>query len=110
MNIFDNLDFSTDAEVVSDIFQDAAAGFRVERILSSGQTSEIYEQDEDEFVLLLEGEARLLIWDEVEREVLLKKGDSLWIPAHQRHQVSYTSESCIWLCVFAKREVVEGND
>ncbi len=101
MNIFEGLDFDTDAELVTELLGKPAAGLRIERILSNGQTSEIYDQDENEWVVLFEGEAKIKIFGEEEREVLLAKGDSLWIPSHQLHQVVYTSKRCVWLCVFS---------
>lgn len=72
---------------------------RVERILSSGQTSEIYDQDENELVILLKGEAKI----EFEKTAIsLKEGDIINIKAHQKHRVSFTSKEppCIWLCLF----------
>ena len=73
---------------------------RVERILSSGQTSEIYDQDEDELVFLLKGDAKIKF--EEKDEVRLNEGDFLKIKAHEKHQVTYTSKNppCVWLCVF----------
>ncbi|HIZ83266.1 MAG TPA: cupin domain-containing protein [Firmicutes bacterium] len=77
---------------------------RVERILSWGQTSPDgfwYDQDEDEWVVLLQGEAEL---DFGHERVRLQTGQSYMIPAHARHRVTYTSAQppCIWLCVFSK--------
>jgi len=74
-------------------------GLRIERILSApGSASGPYDQDMDEWVLLLQGEALL----EIEGErVNLKAGEALSIPAHARHRVLDTSAdpSCIWLAV-----------
>lgn len=77
-------------------------GLRVERIVSHGHTTpedHWYDQEEDEWVLILEGSAHLLF--EKDRVVSLSRGDHLLIPAHQKHRVSYTSSPCIWLAVFA---------
>lgn len=74
---------------------------RIERIVSTGQTTGWYDQEEDEFVLLLEGNAKL----EFEtREIQLTPGDCILIKAHEKHRVSYTSSQppCVWLCVFMK--------
>ena len=73
---------------------------RVERIISSGQTSAIYDQEENELVFLLAGEAKIKFIEK--GEIHLREGDTLNIKAHERHQVTFTSESppCIWLCVF----------
>ncbi len=75
---------------------------RVERIISTGQTTGWYDQEETEFVALLQGEAVL---EFVHGEKLhLKPGDTCIIEPHQRHRVCSTSTNpaCIWLCVFWK--------
>ncbi len=74
----------------------------IERIISTGQTTppgEWYDQDKDEWVILLQGEAILSYEDE--SQVTLTVGDYLFIPAHQKHRVEYTSSNppCIWLAV-----------
>lgn len=73
---------------------------RIERIVSTGQTSDWYDQAETEYVILLEGRAQLVF--EGNKTVVLVKGDTLLIPPHQKHRVAYTSADppCIWLCVF----------
>jgi len=75
---------------------------RVEKIVSNGQTTPSngwYDQDENEFVLLLEGDAIIEFED---KEVKLLKGDYIIIEKHIRHRVKYTSnnEPTIWLAVF----------
>ena len=71
----------------------------IERIVSSNQPdSNTYNQQQDEWVILLQGEATL----EFEREIKkLKSGDYLFIPAHTPHRVINTSTqpSCIWLAI-----------
>ena len=81
----------------------------IERIISTGQftpSDEWYDQERDEYVVLLKGEATLLIENKVEngvelKEVKLKNGDYINIPKHVRHQVKETSKDdpCIWLAV-----------
>ena len=100
MNIFDNIIVNKDKEEFIDILK--SENVRIERIVSNGQKSKDgfwYEQDENEFVLLLEGEAILEFED---KEVKLQKGDYLDIKAQVKHRVKYTSqkESTIWLAVF----------
>lgn len=75
-------------------------GLRIERIVSTGQTSGWYNQAETEMVFLLQGLARLEYADG--RTLALTAGDSVVLPAHQRHRVAYTSAQppCVWLCVF----------
>lgn len=74
----------------------------IERIISTGQTTppgQWYDQESDEWVVLLQGEARLAYAD---GEVIqLKSGDYLFLRAHQKHRVEYTSSQppCIWLAI-----------
>ncbi len=80
----------------------ATGAIKIERILSSGQTTpagEWYDQDQDEWVILLQGQARLSYADG--SEIALHPGDYLHLPAHCRHRVEYTSSDppCIWLAV-----------
>ena len=74
---------------------------RIERIASQGHASPPdfwYDQAEHEWVLLIQGAARLRLDDEV---VELKPGDFLDIPAHRRHRVEWTSpdQQTIWLAI-----------
>lgn len=74
----------------------------IERIVSHGQTTppgQWYDQARDEWVLLVQGEAAIAYDDGT--EVTLRAGDSLLIPAHQRHRVTFTSVEppCLWLAV-----------
>lgn len=75
-------------------------GLRIERIVSTGQISpDWYDQDQDEWVLIVAGSARLLV--EGEGELVLGPGDHLLIPAHVRHRVTWTDTErpTIWLAV-----------
>lgn len=98
MNIFD-LPTLPLAHEVSTILEESDT-VRIERIISTGQTSDWYDQEEAEFVVLLEGHAELAF--ENEMWISLNKGDTLLIHPHQKHQVTYTSSDppCIWLCIF----------
>ena len=70
----------------------------IEKITSNGQTSDKwFEQDRDEWVVLLEGEGRLLF--ENGDEATLLKGEHIYIPKMQKHKVIYTSSPAIWLAV-----------
>lgn len=76
---------------------------RIERIVSHGQSSPEsgwYDQDENEWVIVLAGEGVLEF--ENGDDVTLKPGDYLHIPAHQRHRVARTAkdEPTVWLAVF----------
>ena len=77
-------------------------GMRVERIVSHGHTTpdgEWYDQEADEWVSLLQGEATLVWADGSKTE--LEAGDSLFIEAHRRHRVAWTSREppFIWIAV-----------
>lgn len=78
-------------------------GSRVERIVSTGQATpdgEWYDQESDEFVLLVAGAARLRIEGEAEDRVL-EEGDWVCLPAHCRHRVTWTRAAppTVWLAV-----------
>ena len=80
-----------------------AARLRLERIISTGQATPAGEwlaQDWDEWVVLLTGEARLMIDGEaVPRE--LRPDDWINIPATVRHRVEWTSKDppTVWLAL-----------
>ena len=100
-NLYDLSSASSDQEVVESLID--GKQFRLERIVSTGQSTpegEWYDQDQDEWVVLLTGCAQLL-FDHSETRVDLNPGDYLLIPAHQRHRVESTSknESTTWLAL-----------
>ena len=77
---------------------------RIERIVSCGHSSPEgfwYDQDEHEWVLLVSGAARLR-FEEGGRQVALRPGQYLDIPAHLRHRVEWTApeQHTVWLAVF----------
>ncbi|NET59612.1 MAG: cupin domain-containing protein [Symploca sp. SIO2E6] len=77
----------------------------IERIISTGQATppgEWYNQETDEWVILLQGKAELS-YENGER-IFLQAGDYLMIPAHVKHRVEDTSSDppCIWLAVHIK--------
>lgn len=80
-----------------------SGGVRIERIVSLGHASPEegwYDQEEQEWVVLLDGSATLLF--EEGGEVGLRPGDYLAIPAHCRHKVLRTDPDrpTVWLAVF----------
>jgi len=87
----------------AEVFETLAEGSaKIERIVSNGQktpVNEWYDQETDEWVVLLQGQATVFFENMGEKE--LTAGDYLLIPARQKHRVTYTSESpeCIWLAV-----------
>jgi cupin 2 domain-containing protein len=75
----------------------------IERIVSTGQASPPdfwYDQDSNEWVILLSGGARLLFEDEQQARSLAP-GDYIHIPAHRRHRVVWTDpeQATVWLAV-----------
>src|SRR3990172_402897 len=78
-------------------------GLRIERIVSTGQATpegQWYDQETDEWVLVVAGAARLRIEGEAtDRE--LGEGDWILLPAKCRHRVTWTRElpPTVWLAV-----------
>jgi len=101
-NLWDDLPpASAGEEMVAEILN--SGPLRIERIVSHGQISPEdfwYDQQEHEWVTVLQGEATLAFADGTESR--LKTGDCLFLPAHQKHRVIQTSTEppCIWLAVF----------
>lgn len=109
-NLLANLPLTLPDELLQTLV--SAPGLRVERIVSLGHASPAdfwYDQSEHEWVLLVQGAARLQIEclpseatpgsiDEVE----LQPGDYVLLPAHRRHRVAWThpTEHTIWLAIF----------
>ena len=82
----------------------AASTVQIERIVSLGQASPPgfwYDQKQAEWVLLLQGAARLRFADEAEDRTL-GPGDHLHIAAHRHHRVEWTDPvtRTVWLAVF----------
>lgn len=76
-------------------------GLRIERIVSDGQVSPPgfwYDQADDEWVLLLQGEAELEYRDG--RCQTLAAGDAVLIPAGCAHRVARTALRTVWLALF----------
>ncbi|MEM7013355.1 MAG: hypothetical protein AAF585_17940, partial [Verrucomicrobiota bacterium] len=91
MNLFENIPQQLPEELMETLAETDAV--RVERIVSRGHASPDdfwYDQERDEFVALLSGSAGLRIEGEADLRVL-KPGDWLVIPAHQRHRVEWTA-------------------
>ena len=100
INLFDDLPDPTDEETFTEVL--SRAGVRIERIVSTGQSTPAdrpYDQEHDEWVLLLAGAAGLWIEGEGERD--LRPGDHVLIAAHRPHRVTWTAkgEPTIWLAI-----------
>lgn len=100
-NLFADLPRQLSGELFTTLL--ASSGLKIERIVSQGQASPPgfwYDQEQNEWVLVLKGAARLQFEGE-EKPFELKPGDSLNIPAHKKHRVDWTTpdEPTIWLAV-----------
>jgi cupin 2 domain-containing protein len=99
-NLFNDIPEALPKELVEILAENAQV--RIERIVSDGHASPEgfwYDQDQNEWVLLMSGSATLEFENET---VALNPGDHLQIPAHRRHRVVSTSQNgkTVWLAVF----------
>lgn len=99
-NIFKAIPDKLDEEVFEQLISSNTV--KIERIISKGHSSpeqNWYDQENHEWVILLKGEAKLTFEDN--REMHLKEGDYINIPAHTKHRVNWTpgDKETIWLAV-----------
>ena len=99
-NIFASVPANLDDESIDVLLQ--RENLKIERIISKGHTSPDtgwYDQENDEWVLVLKGAA--VISFENDTEVNLAVGDYVNISAHTRHRVKWTDPEMetIWLAV-----------
>jgi cupin 2 domain-containing protein len=81
----------------------SSASVKIERIVSRGHASPggfWYDQEMNEFVLVVKGSAALR-FESKDDLVTLRAGDYLNIGAHVKHRVEWTDPTCdtIWLAV-----------
>jgi len=100
-SFFDRLPSATNEEEFTELLK--RPGLRIERIVSTGQCSPPdfwYDQEEGEWVMLIQGEASLRFADEAEARHL-KAGDFLDIAPHRKHRVDWThpEQTAVWLAV-----------
>ena len=96
-NIFQDIPDSLGEEFFETL---ANAGHtRIKRIVSRGHSTDWYDQDQNEFVLVLQGAARVEFEEDRVEEMV--PGDWLQIPAHVKHRVAWTLENAetVWLAV-----------
>ena len=103
--LMDNLLTGIPSNLAEELVQTLAesGSIRIERIVSDGHvtaTGEWYDQEWNEWVLLIAGGATLSFDNNV-APLTLKPGDHIMIPAHCRHRVEQTisGEKTIWLAV-----------
>ena len=99
-HLFEPLPKDLTEEVFTDLVQTDT--MRIVRIVSHGQTSPEsgwYDQIDHEWVVVLKGAATLTF--EQGDDITLRPGDSIQIPAHTKHRVSWTDPTMetIWLAV-----------
>lgn len=100
-NVLTTLPDASSGEIFETLVE--RGGVRIERIVSHGQATpagEWYDQERDEWVLVLSGRAGVLIEGEAHpRE--LGNGDHLLLPARCRHRVAWTAPDVptVWLAV-----------
>ena len=99
-NIFELLPEVADKEIFENLIESGSV--KVERIVSRGHASPAtgwYDQDQAEWVMILQGEAIICVEDD--RDYHLVVGSYLNIPAHTRHRVKWTipETETIWLAV-----------
>ena len=99
-NIFESIPDNLDEEFCDLLVQ--GENVKIERIISRGHTSPEsgwYDQEQDEWVIVLKGEA--VISFENGENINLKAGVHINIPAHKKHKVSWTNPEAetIWLAV-----------
>jgi len=101
--LMESIPWAADQELFETLCSDQ--NHRIERIISHGHTTppdQWYDQQENEWVLLIQGKASL----EFENGEMLHlgAGDYIFLPARLRHRVAYTSKRppCIWLAIHFK--------
>lgn len=99
-NIFGNVPVNLKQEFFEEIL--SGNNFKIDRIVSVGHSSPNgfwYDQDKNEFVIVISGSARLSFNDG--QIIDLKPGDYLTIPAHKKHRVDWTdpNQKTYWLAL-----------
>lgn len=93
---------AADGEVFHELVR--AAGLRLERIVSPvghrGPPDEWFDQDHDEWVLVVQGRAAIA-FEDGSPDLVLNPGDYLHLPAHRRHRVAWTDreQATVWLAL-----------
>jgi cupin 2 domain-containing protein len=100
-NLYKDIPEITKDEVVEPLLQ--TRHFRLERIISKRHATppgKWYDQETEEWVVLLKGSAGLLFEGNPQVQVM-RAGDSLLIPSRRRHRVEWTDpkEETIWLAL-----------
>ncbi|MBP6367260.1 MAG: cupin domain-containing protein [Nitrosomonas sp.] len=99
-NVFENIPCNIEHELFEFLIKSNTV--KIERIISKGHKSPKsawYDQEENEWIMILKGSAELLFENQV--SVQLGEGDYINIPSHKKHKVSWTDpeSETIWLAV-----------
>lgn len=100
-NIFQKVPDKLPSELFDTLLQNDA--FTLERIISKGHCTpggQWYDQEKDEWVIVLQGAATLRLEDRQE-PIFLQPGDHVLLKAHVRHRVEWTEpdRETIWLAL-----------
>lgn len=100
-NLYDSVPADSPEEIIETLLR--GENVRLQRIISIGHASPDgfwYDQPDDEWVVVLRGEAKLRI-DGQAAPITMRPGDHVIIPAHRKHRVEWTSadEPTIWLAL-----------
>ncbi|MGP8331914.1 MAG: cupin domain-containing protein [Methanosarcinaceae archaeon] len=100
-SLFDNIHSDQPDEVFETLCSSDTV--KIERIISRGHSSPEgfwYDQTKNEFVLVVQGSARVSIQGE-ENSIIVATGEYLNIRAHVKHRVEWTDPdiNTIWLAV-----------
>ncbi|MCL4430817.1 MAG: cupin [Epsilonproteobacteria bacterium] len=96
MNIYTLQNPKPDFESFTTLYQNK--NIKIEAIRSHLlQPGETYNQEQDEWVVLIRGNAQMKVADKI---IQFSEGDSLFLSRHTVHQVLSTSQDALWLGVF----------
>ena len=100
-NLFKGVDEARQQESFTELL--AGQGFRLLRVVSNGHATppgDWYDQDDDEWVVVLKGRGRLRLADG-DTLVHMGPGDWILLPAHCRHRVEWTDpdQPTVWLAL-----------
>jgi len=104
-NIVTNIYTDLPEQCPDEIFQTLLKNqnITIERIISKGHSSAVnewYDQLQDEWIMLIKGQAKLQ-YKHNSSIILLNPGDYLFIPSHTKHRVHWTDPEMetIWLAI-----------
>ena len=109
-NIYTDIPKDLPDELLEKIIQNGS--FKLERIISKGHSTpkgKWYDQNEEEWVVVLKGSAGISIEGEA-GTVVLKPGDYIHLPAHLKHRVEWTDATTetVWLALYYQKCRVAG--